>query len=72
MDTGVFGRSFESRGNFEILSATSWPSIISPKMVCRLSSHGVAATVRKNWLPFVPGPELAMESLPAFECFKVG
>ncbi len=37
------------------------------KMECLLSSHGVAATVRKNWLPFVPGPALAMESLPALE-----
>src|SRR6266481_3239083 len=71
MDTVVFGRSFESRDTLEILSATSWPSTTSPKMVCRLSSQGVAATVMKNWLPLVPGPELAIESFPAFECFPV-
>src|SRR5205823_304708 len=41
MTTGVRGRSFESRCTFEILLATSWPSTTSPKMVCRLSSHGV-------------------------------
>src|SRR5467141_868329 len=69
---GVRGRSLESRGALEILSATSWPSTTSPKMVCLLSSQGVAATVIKNWLPFVPGPELAMESFPALECFRDG
>src|SRR5271165_3449843 len=70
--TGVRGRSPESRGTLEILSATSWPSTISPKMVCLLSSQGVAATVIKNWLPLVFGPELAIESLPGLECFNVG
>src|ERR1700722_8792557 len=70
--TGVFGRSPESRGTFEILSAMSCPSTTSPKIECLLSSHGVAATVRKNWLPFVPGPEFAIDSLPAFECFNDG
>src|SRR5262249_23069082 len=70
--TGVFGRSPESRGTFEILSAMSCPSTTSPKIECLLSSHGVAATVRKNWLPFVPGPALAIESLPAFECLRDG
>jgi len=42
------------------------------KLVCLLSSHGVGATVTKNWLPLVLGPELAMESLPALECFSEG
>src|ERR1700722_514150 len=70
--TGVFGRSPESRGTFEILSAMSCPSTTSPKIECLLSSHGVAATVRKNWLPFVPGPEFAIESFPALECFSEG
>src|SRR5712664_4932083 len=70
--TGVRGRSLASRGSFEIFSATSWPTTTSPKIVCLLSSHGVAATVTKNWLPFVPGPELAMESLPALECLRDG
>ena len=70
MVMGVRGRSLPSRGALEILSATSWPSTTSPKMVWRLSSHGVAATVMKNWLPLVLGPELAIDNLPAFECFK--
>src|SRR5207302_7393731 len=72
MVTGVRGRSLESRGSLEILSATSWPSTTSPKIVCLLSSQGVAATVMKNWLPFVPGPELAIESFPALECLREG
>ena len=36
-------------------------------LVCRpFVSHVVAATVMKNWLPFVLGPALAMASLPGF------
>lgn len=70
--TGVFGRSPESRGALDILSATSCPSTTSPKIVCLLSSHGVAATVIKNWLPLVPGPELAIDNFPALECFREG
>src|SRR5271156_452499 len=70
--TGVRGRSLESRGTLEILSAISWPSTTSPKIECLLSSQGVAATVRKNWLPLVPGPALAIESLPALLCFSDG
>lgn len=34
------------------------------------SSQGVGARVMKNWLPFVLGPELAMESIPAPVCFN--
>lgn len=26
----------------------------------------------KNWLPFVPGPEFAMLSVPLSSCLKVG
>src|ERR1700738_3352724 len=70
--TGVRGRSLASRGDLEILSATSWPSTTSPKMVCLLSSQRVAATAMKNWLPFVPGPELAIDSFPGLECFSEG
>src|SRR6266480_4717633 len=70
--TGVRGLSLESRGTFEILLATSCPSTTSPKIVCRLSSQGVAATVMKNWLPFVFGPALAIERNPAFEWFSEG
>src|SRR5690606_10701383 len=45
---------------------TAWsasPST-SPKTVWRPSSQGVATWVMKNWLPLVPGPALAMDSLP--------
>ena len=72
MVTGVRGLSVESRGVREIWSATPWPSTTSPKIVWRLSRCGVGATVMKNWLPFVFGPALAMESLPDLECFKEG
>ena len=47
-----------------IFSTTSIPSTTSPKMLCLLSSHGVAASVMKNWLPLVFGPALAIESRP--------
>lgn len=30
--------------------------------------RGVSATVKKNWDPFVPGPEFAIDSNPGFEC----
>jgi len=41
------------------------PSTTSPKMVCLPVSQLVSATVMKNWLPLVFGPELAMASLPS-------
>src|SRR5579859_740464 len=72
MVTGGVGRSLRSLATTEILLATSWPSTTSPKMVCLLSSQVVGATVIKNWLPLVLGPELAMESLPALECLSDG
>src|ERR1700737_3057628 len=72
MVTGVRGRSLASRATLEILSATSCPSTTSPKMLWRLSRWGGAATVMKNWLPFVPGPALAIESFPALLCFSEG
>ena len=31
-----------------------------PKIVCLPSSHGVGTVVMNHWLPFVPGPALAM------------
>src|ERR1043166_7828400 len=70
--TGVFGRSLRSRGTLEILFATSCPSTTSPKIVCRLSSHGVGATVIKNWLPLVFGPEFAIDNLPGLACCNDG
>jgi hypothetical protein len=68
--TACFGLSLAPRGNSEIFVAMSIPSTTSPKMVCLLSSQGVGATVMKNWLPFVPGPALAIESFPGLSCLR--
>ena len=35
------------------------------------SNHCVFEVQRKNWLPFVFGPEFAMETTPGPECFKM-
>src|SRR4249920_2737290 len=43
---------------------TSWPLVTCPKTVCLPSSQLVTTWVMKNWLPLVPGPALAMESVP--------
>lgn len=51
--TGVTGLSWEPVLTFEILSATSWPSMTSPKMVWLPVSQSVGATVIKNWQPLV-------------------
>jgi putative transcriptional regulator len=40
----------------------------SPKIVCLPSSHGVSTKVKKNWLPSVPGPALAIDSRPGRSC----
>ena len=47
-----------------MVSTTFWPSTTWPNTVWRSSRCGVATWVMKNWLPFVPGPALAMESTP--------
>src|SRR5262245_24342943 len=39
-----------------IFFTTSMPSTISPNTLCLSSSHGVAASVMKNWPPLVFGP----------------
>ena len=50
------------------LPKTEWfPARMSVK-----SSHGVAACVIKNWLPFVCSPELAIERTPGPSCFRSG
>src|SRR5262249_60471366 len=43
-----------------ILLRTSIPSTTSPKTVCLRFSQVVGASVMKNWLQFVFGPELAL------------
>ena len=45
---------------FSIACTVSNPERRRPKMVCLLSSHGVALVVMKNWDPFVFGPAFAM------------
>ena len=44
------------------------PFVTCPNTTCRPSSHFALAKVRKNCEPFVPGPELAMDSSPPFWC----
>merc|ERR1719397_244884 len=50
---------------------TSMPSLTWPKTTCFPSSHWVLAVQRKNWLPLVLGPALAMERIPGPVCFRV-
>ena len=45
---------------------------VSPNTVCLPSRCGVGRWVMKNWLPFVAGPEFAMEKMPALSCLSVG
>ena len=45
---------------FSMACTTSSPDNTRPKIVCFLSSHGVAFVVMKNCEPFVPGPAFAM------------
>lgn len=49
-----------------ILYSTDKPSTTYPKTVCLLSNYGHSERVIKNWLPFVWGPELAIDKIPAF------
>ena len=45
---------------FSIVCTTSSPDNTLPKIVCLLSSQGVAVVVMKNCDPLVPGPALAI------------
>ena len=54
-----------------IESTISWPDITFPNTVWRPSNQGVSLWVIKNWLPFVPGPALAIDNIPAESCFKL-
>lgn len=63
------GRSCASVGTSPMCFTMPMPSLTRPKMVCFPishslitvvpSSHGVGASVMKNWQPFVFGPEFA-------------
>ncbi len=49
---------------------TSMPLVTLPKTTCLPSSHGVFSVQRKNWLPLVPGPALAIERMPGPVCLS--
>mmetsp|Transcript_23881 Transcript_23881/g.81438 ORF Transcript_23881/g.81438 Transcript_23881/m.81438 type:complete len:210 (+) Transcript_23881:111-740(+) len=49
-------------------SATSFPSRSSPNTTCLPSRCGHGASVMKNWLPFVSGPRLAIDSCMGLAC----
>jgi hypothetical protein len=51
---------------------TSIPSVTRPNTLCRSSRCGVGPNVMKNWLPFVPAPAFAIDSIPGPECRSVG
>ena len=55
----------------EIISTTSSPLTTFPKTECLLSKWRVGASVIKNWLPFVAGPEFAIESIPDLLCERL-
>jgi hypothetical protein len=48
------------------------PSTTSPNTEWRLSRCGVGPSVMKNWLPFVFGPEFAIDRMPGLECRNEG
>src|SRR5262249_51608560 len=48
--------------------STSIPFTTSPNTVCTSFRCGVGPKVMKNWLPSVPGPRCAIDSIPALSC----
>jgi hypothetical protein len=58
--TGTNGRSDASVLVLSMPLTTLIPSITRPKTTCFPSRCGVGTVVKKNWQPFVLGPELAM------------
>ena len=50
---------------------TSMPAVTEPKTTCLPSSQLVWAVHRKNWLPFVFGPALAIDKMPGPVCGRV-
>merc|ERR1712087_490612 len=51
-----------------IFLTMSMPLVTFPNTTCFPSSHDVFTVVRKNWLPLVPGPALAIDRYPGSEC----
>jgi len=50
---------------------TLYPSSTWPNTVCLPFRNGVATVHRKNWLPFVFGPALAIDKIPGPWCGSV-
>lgn len=59
------GRSWLLVSTMPIRLRTPMPWQTLPNILCLPSSHCVGARVKKNWLPFVSGPALAMARIPA-------
>jgi len=72
MTTGVCGLSCGPDCVWAMFLTTSRPETTSPKIVCFWLRWGVGASVTKNWLPFVLGPELAMASSPGLSNLRPG
>ena len=53
-----------------IFLTTSNPSTTLPKTTCLPSNQGVSTVQIKNWDPFVFGPALAMDKIPAPVCLS--
>lgn len=58
-------------GTFSILRTVSNPSMTRPNTQCLPSRNSAGAVVMKNWQPFVPGPELAIERSPGPVCLTL-
>lgn len=59
------GRSWLLVSTMPMRFRTPMPWQTRPNILCLPSSHCVGASVRKNWLPFVSGPALAIARIPA-------
>ena len=68
--TSATGLSVAVVCTFPIFCTTDIPFATRPKIECFPSRKGVGARVMKNWEPFVSGPELAIEIIPAPVCFN--
>lgn len=63
--TSSRGRSWELVSTMARRPSTPIPWHTLPKMLCFPSSHCAGPSVRKNWLPLVSGPALAIARIPA-------
>lgn len=63
--TGPVGRSLESVGVLLIDMTTPWPAVTLPKTLYLPLRKVLSAALIKNWLPWVFGPECAIDTTPA-------